>query len=284
MHLSVVIPCLNGAGTVATQLEALANQYWSKPWEVIFVDNGSIDNSLEIVERYKGQIPNLQVIDASDRRGVAYARNKGALTASSGAIAFCDVDDEVAPGWVAAMGEALCKHDFVVCQIEDEKLNPPWIRVNWRPPKNGPEPFMDFLPAAATWGIGVKRLLHEEIGGFDEYMMRLSDVDYCWRAQLAGARLQFVPEAVVHYRYRHTLSGIFRQAYLTGLYQVYLYKKYGLQGMPWRPWKQGIRAWLYLVQGVTRVRHKNGQVKWIRQLGMLSGQLCGSIKYRVVAL
>jgi len=52
MKLSVIIPCYNEADTIATQLEVLAKQYWSEPWEVIVSDNGSTDDSLAIVEKY----------------------------------------------------------------------------------------------------------------------------------------------------------------------------------------------------------------------------------------
>ena len=67
MELSVIIPCLNAEATIATQLEALANQHWSKPWEVVVSDNGSTDNSLEIVKSYKDRLPNLRIVDASAR-------------------------------------------------------------------------------------------------------------------------------------------------------------------------------------------------------------------------
>jgi glycosyltransferase involved in cell wall biosynthesis len=44
VQLSVIIPCYNGAETIAAQLEALAGQQWSGQWEVIVSDNGSTDN------------------------------------------------------------------------------------------------------------------------------------------------------------------------------------------------------------------------------------------------
>jgi glycosyltransferase involved in cell wall biosynthesis len=54
MKLSVIIPCLNGAATIATQLAALARQQWDQPWEIVVADNGSTDESAGIVERYMG--------------------------------------------------------------------------------------------------------------------------------------------------------------------------------------------------------------------------------------
>ena len=112
MKLSVIIPCLNAANTIAVQLDALAAQQWDQPWEVIVADNGSTDDSIAIIERYKTTLPHLRIADASARRGQPYALNVGAMAATGEALAFCDADDEVAPGWLSAMGEALSKHDF----------------------------------------------------------------------------------------------------------------------------------------------------------------------------
>lgn len=70
------------------------------------------------------------------------------------------------------------------------------------------------------------RVLHEAVGGFDESLPYLHDTDYCWRIQLAGTELHFVPEAVVHIRTRHTLPGIFRQARNWAEYNVLMYKRY----------------------------------------------------------
>ena len=107
MKLSVIIPLFNDAEYIAIQLNALANQNWSEPWELIVSDNGSTDGSLRVVEQYRKRIPNLRIVDSSDMRGAAHARNVGATAALSDNLAFCDADDEVAPGWLKAMGEAL---------------------------------------------------------------------------------------------------------------------------------------------------------------------------------
>ncbi len=69
MTISIVIPCYNAAETIGAQLQAVAEQQWHRPWEVIVSDNGSTDNSIDIAERFKGQLPSLRVVDASDRRG-----------------------------------------------------------------------------------------------------------------------------------------------------------------------------------------------------------------------
>lgn len=183
MKLSVIIPCYNAASTIAIQLEALANQKWSQPWEVIVADNGSTDNSVAIAELFKQKIPSLRIVDASAKKGAAYARNIGASIAYAEALAFCDADDEVAPFWVAAMGEALAKYDFVTGRSLYDKLNEPWVIANHGSSDGFCIIENPYLPFAISCNIGVKRAVHQAIGGFDETFAMIEDIDYSWCIQ-----------------------------------------------------------------------------------------------------
>ena len=288
MKLSVIIPCFNVADTLAYQLEALANQQWSEPWEVIVADNGSTDGSMAILEQYKQKLANLRLVDASDRRGRAHACNVGVLAAAGEAIAFCDADDIVGAGWVAAMGEALSKYDFVACRLDCEKLNEPWTlkyrSLNLQSDGSIEYEYPPYLPHAAGASLGVKGSIHEAVGGFDETLLRLQDTDYCWKIQLAGTKLHFVPEAVIYYRFRHTIRGLYRQARLWGDYNVFLYKKYRALGMPQLSWKASIKAWLHLLKRFPQILSKEDRAKWLWLLGWRVGRVQGCIRYRVLAL
>jgi len=291
MKLSVIIPCLNAENTIATQLEALANQHWSESWEVIVSDNGSMDNSLTIVEQYKNRLPNLRIVDASDQRGSAHALNIGAQAAIGESLAFCDADDEVAPGWVAAMGEALSKYDFVACRMDIDKLNPPWVKRSRRNPQQEGVQKYDYppyLPHAGGGTIGVKRWLYEAVGGFDESLSLLHDTDFCWKVQLKGIKLHFVPDAVIHIRFRDSIKGIYQQALGYGEYNVKIYRRYRSLGMPKLSCKQGILIWKSFIKSFIRsipgIRDKGNVAYWAWQVGYRMGRLKGSIKCRVFAL
>jgi glycosyltransferase involved in cell wall biosynthesis/predicted O-methyltransferase YrrM len=285
MRLSVIIPCLNAADTIATQLEALADQCWSEPWEVIVADNGSTDGTQAVVERYQKRFRNCRLVDASDRRGGAHARNVGARFAMGEALVFCDADDAVGQGWVRAIGEALAKYDFLASRKEWEKLNPPWLyRNHGRPQEDGLQviSYPPYLPHAGGSGLGVKRLVHEAVGGFDESLPRLMDTDYCFRIQRAGVKLHFVQEAVVHGRYRNTLRGIFHQSRLWAKYNVLMYKRYRQPAERLvQPWRRHADAWRRLVRSLPQLRSPDGRVRWIRRLGWQIGLLQGSIRYLV---
>jgi glycosyltransferase involved in cell wall biosynthesis len=287
MKLSVIIPCYNAADTLGTQLEALANQEWSGLWEVIIADNGSTDETVAIAKTYNDRLPGLRVIDASSRQGAAAARNIGAQAATGDALLFCDADDEVSAGWVAAMGKALSDHDFVASRWDTAKYNAPWVQKSRGNPQQDSiqrYTYPPYLPHAGGSGLGIKRSVYEAVGGYDESMHRLEDTDFCWRAQLAGVELKFAPDALVHIRYPQTLSGLYCQARGYAEYNVLLYEKYRPHGMPELPWQESLNRWIRLLRWLGRIHSPVSRGCFAWQLGARIGRLQGSIKHRVWAL
>ena len=290
MEISVILPSHNGARTIGSQLEAVARQQWSGEWELVFVDNCSTDDTRAIVESYRDRLPSLSVISADEKSGISYALNSGIEAARGTSIVLCNDDDEVAPGWLAGMGDALREHDAVAGSLEQERLNQAWMMgVRGRPQTNGlPEwGLLPYFPFAFGATIGVRRDLHEAIGGFDEDIVPAAeDMDYCWRLQLAGAEIHFVPEAVTHYRMRSDLRGLWRQAYNYGVGNVVVYKKHrglGLAPAP-HPWRRGLRAWLGLGKRLLLAWSKPRFALFVWHLGLRMGMLRASVEHRVVLL
>jgi len=123
MQLCVVVPTLNAETTISAQLDALSRQDWHGGWEVLVADNGSTDRTLEVVESYRLRMSNLRVVDASDRKGAAHARNVGARSTQAELVAFVDADDVVDEGWVQATAEAVSRHGFIAPRFENRRLN-----------------------------------------------------------------------------------------------------------------------------------------------------------------
>jgi len=289
IELSIVVPCFNGAATIGDLLEALANQKWSKPWEVIIANNGSTDSTLEVVAKYQGRVPNLRVVDASQRRGQPYALNTGVQAAVGESVAICDADDVVGEGYIQAIGEALQRHSFVACRLDVTRLNPDWLIAGRKFPQNTEVQkysYPPFLPHAGGGTIGVSSRLWHAVGGVDETLPCLHDTDLCWKLQLAGTRLVFVPEAVIHIRLRHTLKGIFRQAYSWGEYNVNVYKRYRAHGMPKLSCRGGVAAWIRILRLSRGYRRMDPQARaqFVWELAWRTGRVKGSLKHRVFAL
>jgi glycosyltransferase involved in cell wall biosynthesis len=236
VKLSVILPCFNGAATLAQQLEALSIQEWSESWELLVVNNGSTDDSMAIVESYRDRLPPCRIIEAyhppAPRLGVSNSYNLGIEAAQGEAVVFCEADDEVAPGWLAAMGNALAEHDMVAGRLEYHKLNPAWLVAarEHHQQEDGlvPSAYPPYLPYSSGCNLGMRRSLYFKVGKLDLTVPCCYDTDYCWKAQLAGFKLHFVADAVVHYRLRHTLKGLYRQGRSWGTDTPLLLVRYGL--------------------------------------------------------
>lgn len=287
MDLSVIIPCYNCEETLGEQLEALSTQIWDKPWEVIVADNGSTDKTADIVRAFQKKMPNLKLVDASATKGRAFARNTGVGAALGDKLAFVDGDDVVAEGWVEAIGNALEHHNFVASRHDFAKLNPPAVlatRKNAQDKGLQAYTYPPFMPHAGGCGLGIKRAVHLEMGGFNNQLVRLQDTDYCWRAQLAGYDLVFVPEATVHVRFQSEAKHIYRQARENGEANVLLYKLYRPKGMPPLDWKEGTFAWYKLVKTLPHLLNAQKRDRWLWQFGWRYGRLMGSLKHNIFAL
>ena len=284
--VSVIIPIYNAADTIGDQLQALAAQNYGGWWEVVAVDNMSDDASADIVRSFQDRIPRLRLVSATARAGAAHASNRGSQEAGGDLLVFCDADDVVGEGWLNAMVSALSTHQFVASRHETGRLNPKWLaqaRKNLQSDGLIPYRHPPFLSHAGGAGLGVHRAVHESIGGFDENWPRLQDTDYCWRMQLSGVPLHFVPDAVMHVRYRQDLMDTFKQALTWGEYNVLLYKCYRSQGMPDLTLRDAIASLRPLFR-LRPLRTRRGRAGMVWKLGWFFGRVKGSLKHRVLAL
>ena len=123
--LSVVIATFNGAAVINEQLTALVDEEVVGGFEVVVADNGSVDATTSIVQSFSDRV-SLRLVDASTRRGQAWARNVGAQASRASVIVFLDQDDRISPGYLGAMQRALELHEFVAARIETGTLNQGW--------------------------------------------------------------------------------------------------------------------------------------------------------------
>jgi glycosyltransferase involved in cell wall biosynthesis len=267
---SIVIPTHNGALTLIHQLDALAQQDYSDPWEVLVADNGSEDDTQSLVENYTG-LPALRWIDASARRGEAAARNIGTAQARGDIILCLDDDDIVGPDWLSQMGLAFHGADIigggVSFDFEHRMLQPVGGAL------------AQFLPHGLGANLGVRRTVLDALGGFDEDFYAATDLDLCWRGQIAGFSFAHHPAAVVYKRRRDGNLGAWKQHFSYGRADVMLYRRFAEHGMK-REWLLAAKRVLWLATRVPVSWTRSVRPTWIRTAGHAAGRLFGSIQYR----
>jgi glycosyltransferase involved in cell wall biosynthesis len=278
--VSVVLCARNEQRFIGDQLAALELQDPGMPWEVIVVDNASTDGTIEVVEHFTGRIP-VRVLHEGVA-GQSRARNTGVAAARYPLIGHCDADDEVTPGWLAAVVAGLKSSPIVSGPMDEVELNRSNLWSRPRLPDTELPAALNFLPYAVGANIGYRREVHLAIGGWDEaFTAGAGDVDFSWRAQQAGFEITFCRDAIVRYRHRESGRQLARQFFGYGLNEPLLFKRHRHHGLPRERVRQVGRRWLNLVKGAPRVRNQPGQRRdWLMEASWSAGRAVGSIRDR----
>ena len=91
--LSIIVPVYNAEDHIDNCLKNILNQDFDETIEIIMVDDGSSDNSFNIIQNFK--ITNLKLFRLIQNKGASAARNKGLDVSSGEYVYFMDVDDSI---------------------------------------------------------------------------------------------------------------------------------------------------------------------------------------------
>jgi glycosyltransferase involved in cell wall biosynthesis len=165
--VSVVIPCFNQAHFLVEAIESVRAQVYPR-LEVIVVDDGSADNTLEVASRYPDVRPLRQ-----PSRGVAAARNLGFTESLGEFVAFLDADDRLLEHAIQIGVEALAKRPhiaFAAGRSRDIREDGRVIRGRQQPLVTQ-DHYLRLLEGCYIWSgssVVYKRSAIEGVGGFNE--------------------------------------------------------------------------------------------------------------------
>lgn len=215
--ISVIIPARNAEATIGACLAAaFASSY--EPFEVIVVDDGSEDRSVEIIETFPCKLLRL-----ATHSGASRARNLGVAYSNGDALFFTDADCLLQEGTLSIAGQTLAAagpdavvggtytrvpHDrgfFSVFQS---------VFVNHFETKRAERP--DYV---ATHAMAMEATLFRRTAGFGEDVLPiLEDVEFSHRLRSAGVRLVINPDLQVKHIFNFSLLGSLRNALRKSLY------------------------------------------------------------------
>ena len=153
--VSVIVPVYNVEGYIEKCLETLVNQTL-KEIEIIIVNDGSKDRSIQIINKFKEQYPEKIVYLEKENGGLSSARNFGIPHATGEYIAFLDSDDYVVKDMYQKMYEIAKKEnsDMVECDFYWEY--PDKKKVDTGKIYNGKEEMLEKVRVVA-WNKLIKR-------------------------------------------------------------------------------------------------------------------------------
>jgi glycosyltransferase involved in cell wall biosynthesis len=283
--VSVIVPVRDAEAWIGEQLGALAKQTYRGRWEVVVVDNRCRDRSVRVARAWADRVPDLRIVEARARRSLNHARNVGARAARGDFLAFCDADDVVLPNWLEALVAAAPSADLVGGTFDIETLNPPLLQA-WRPD----EPLTELpvehglMPYVPGGNCGIWADVARRVGWDESFAFGSSELEFCWRAQLASYSLAFAPDAVVRLRYRRSLPALARQYLAYGSSGPALYRRFRAAGMR-RDTGDALWWWKWLLRrspDVVRSRERRGL--WVRVAAFRCGRVAGSLRARTLFL
>lgn len=210
VSISVIIPALNEERMIGKCLDSLTKVDFAREhFEVILVDNGSRDRTLEIAESFQDRL-NIRILQVKGVR-ISALRNTGAKAAQGSIVAFLDADCLALNDWLDRIF-ALAPADGVGV-IGAHYLLPEdstWVGRTWHvyqeAPKSGE---VSHIPAG---DLIMRREDFLRIGGFDESIQTNEDYELCERARAAGMKVRAFPEiGVIHLGTAQSLKVFFRK-------------------------------------------------------------------------
>ncbi len=229
VRLAVIIPARDVATVLSKQLKLILCQEASWDFEVIVVDNGSIDDTSQIATKLATQDSRVRVVQARDGIGVGYARNVGVANSSAQFLVFVDADDLVHPGWLQAFIEAFESGALAAVG----RLR--YVTTSGIPlfETTGLFPTGWASPGAAGSNSGFTRKVYDSVGGFDENLRRgWEDIDFFVRSGRKGYRIVEVRDALIDYVQREDPGAILGQWTRYGEGLVDFWRSHASWGMP----------------------------------------------------
>ncbi len=192
-EISVIIPTYNRAHLLPRAIESVLNQSLP-PKEIIVVDDGSTDNTLNVLDQY----PDINIIEQRNN-GVSSARNIGIERSSVEWVTFLDSDDEWLPEKLEKQWTTICNENKLICHTEEIWIRN-GIRVNpmKKHQKYGGSIYEKCLPMCviSPSSVIIHKTVFDDVGNFDETMEVCEDYDL-WLRICSKYPIMFVNDPLI---------------------------------------------------------------------------------------
>lgn len=225
--ISVIIPAYNAEKMISACINSLINQECSsQEYEVIVVDDGSIDRTADIVKSFK----NVKLIQQKNQ-GPAAARNNGANHAKGDIILFTDSDCLLEENWIKEMTRPFKENPYIIgvkgiYKTKQKELASRFVQIEYEDKydllKNNE--YIDFVD---TYSAAFKKDVFLEFGGYDTSFPVASaeDVELSFRMSTKGYKLVYNSRAIVYHIHPKSFLEYFKKKYKFAYWRMLAVKK-----------------------------------------------------------
>lgn len=119
-EISIIIPCYNASKYLRQCIDSILNQTF-KNYEIIFINDKSTDNTLDILQEYKNNSDaDIKILENEYNSGPSFTRNKGLSVATGNYIAFIDSDDYIEPQYLEVLYQLIKQYntEISMCSLK----------------------------------------------------------------------------------------------------------------------------------------------------------------------
>lgn len=223
--VSIIIPTFNGASRITNCLNALLSQTSGRHVEILVVNDGSTDNTEQVVKSYTG----VSLISQANA-GPAAARNRGAMEARGSIILFTDDDCVPTPDWLDAMLEPLKDPAVVgakgIYRTHQRRLAARFVQIEYedRYRMMAGLSSIDFID---TYSAAFRRDRFLEMKGYDTSfpVACAEDIELSYRMSAHGWEMKFVPTAIVYHTHPDSVWSYLKKKYKFAFWRVLAVRK-----------------------------------------------------------
>jgi glycosyltransferase involved in cell wall biosynthesis len=298
MKISVIMPCYNREYDLRRVLEAYDQQDNTLPFELIAVDDASIDHTYELLNSYRPKHYSLIIERQATNQGPAAARNRGIALAQAPLILF--VGDDILPttGFLRQHIEAHTLHPDLTTVILGCTTWPADITMN--------------TLMAHIDGVGAQQFSYHYLREGQEYDFRhfytsnisiktkflkslehwfdtdftyaaFEDAELAYRLSKKGLQILYVSAPLAYHYHYHTIWTFSKRQYVAGLMACVLVKKHPelsslIKG---RGWQKRVWSWLFqtALHGKPKIHYESMEIKILSQASSYEAQPYTNIIY-----
>lgn len=239
--VSIIIPVYNDPQGIRATIESLLSQLTHDNVSILIVDNGSTDNTRNVIDGYVQDQESIHVLSEDKIQGAYAARNKGLRAADSEIIAFLDADESVSEQWIKHATEAMQEQDvdYLGCNVEltlaKKTLIGKYNAYTGFPVKQ----YLEKEHYAPTCALLVRQELFEDVGLFDARLVSGGDREFGDRVHEAGYDQGYTEDATVYHPARTAFESLAKKNFRVGRgfcqKQRHYPERYGRPGIPPTP-------------------------------------------------
>ena len=209
--VSIIVPVYNNSDGIQNLLKALKSQnYPQDRYDVLIVDNGSKDDTLNVIQAAIDDLDNFQLLIEDNIKGSYAARNKGVLAANGSILAFTDSDCIPIPSWISSGVKNLLKYQVsygggqikYIYSKEKPNLYEKFDTLH----RLNQQYYIENRRFSATANLFIYKILAIKVGMFNADLLSSGDLEFGQRIYKLKHKIIYIPDAIVKHTARKTFN------------------------------------------------------------------------------